>query len=241
MSSKSPVARVAVVTGGTRGIGRAIARRLGRDSFAVVISGHSDESTGRAVDELAREGLAVSGRAADARKEKDQRALVEFAASRHGRLDVLVNNAGIGGFESVEKMEPERFRAILETNLFGPYYAIRAAVPIMKKTGGGFIVNIASLASVNAFAGGAAYNASKFGLLGLSDAAMLDVRHDGIRIATVLPGSVATEFGDSHGGRENDWMLSPDDVAEAVADLVRFPDRAIPSRIDLRPSHPPKK
>ena len=111
----------------------------------------------------------------------------------------------------------------------------------MKKNGGGFIVNIASLASVNAFAGGAAYNASKFGLLGLSDAAMLDLRHDGIRVAAVLPGSVATEFGGSHGGRESSWMLSADDVAEAVSDLVRFPDRAIPSRIDLRPSRPPKK
>lgn len=233
--------RVAVVTGGTRGIGRAIARRLAGDGFAVVISGHSDASVRRTIEELAREDLAVSGRAADARREEDQRALVEHAASTHGWLDVLVNNAGIGEFESVETLEPERFREVVETNLFGPFYAIRAAVPLMKKNGGGFIVNIASLASVNAFAGGAAYNASKFGLLGLSDAAMLDLRHDGIRVAAVLPGSVATEFGGSHGGRANDWMLSPEDVAQAVADLVRFPERAIPSRIDLRPSRPPKK
>ncbi|HJW15438.1 MAG TPA: SDR family NAD(P)-dependent oxidoreductase, partial [Thermoanaerobaculia bacterium] len=107
--------------------------------------------------------------------------------------------------------------------------------------GGGFIVNIASLAGINAFARGAAYNASKFGLLGLSDAAMLDLRHDGVRIAVILPGSVATEFSHSHGSRDTDWMLSSDDVARAVCDLVRYPDRVIPSRLDLRPSHPPKK
>ena len=129
---------------------------------------------------------------------------------------------------------------MLETNLFGPFYAIRHAAPLMSRNGGGFVVNIASLAGVNAFAGGAAYNASKFGLLGLSDAAMLDLRHSGIRIAAVLPGSVATEWTHSHGSQETGWMLQPEDVAEAVADLVRFPDRAIPSRIDLRPSRPPK-
>ena len=236
--------RVAIVTGGTRGIGLAIARRLGGDGFAVVISGQSDRSVARAVEELAKNGFPVSGRAADARREADQRALVDHAASTHGRLDVLVNNAGIGEFEPVDRIDPERFRAVVETNLFGPFYAIQAAVPVMKKSGGGFVVNIASLAAVNAFAGGAAYNASKFGLLGLSDAAMLDLRHEGIRIATVLPGSVATEFGHPGGGsdgRRDVWRLSPDDVAEAVADLVRFPGRAIPSRIDLRPSRPPKK
>jgi len=228
------------VTGGTRGIGRAVARRLRADGFEVVISGHTVDSTRRALEEMEGEGLRISGRAADARREDDQKALVEFAASRHGRLDVLVNNAGIGEFGAVDKLDPERFRDVLETNLFGPFYAIRAAAPVMKKNGGGFIVNIASLASVNAFAGGAAYNASKFGLLGLSEAAMLDLRHDGIRVAAVLPGSVATEFGRQEEAAGS-WKLSPDDVAEAVADLVRFPDRAIPSRIDLRPSRPPKK
>ena len=233
--------RVALVTGATRGIGRAIARRLHADGFEVVISGHTVDSTRRAVEEFDKEGLRISGRAADARREDDQKALVEFAGSKRGRLDVLVNNAGIGEFGPVDKLDPERFRDVLETNLFGPFYAIRAAAPLMKKNGGGFIVNIASLASVNAFAGGAAYNASKFGLLGLSEASMLDLRHDGIRVAAVLPGSVATEFGGHGDRRESSWMLSADDVAEAVSDLVRFPDRAIPSRIDLRPSRPPKK
>jgi NAD(P)-dependent dehydrogenase (short-subunit alcohol dehydrogenase family) len=138
-------------------------------------------------------------------------------------------------------MDAARFREVIETNLFGPFYAVRWAASLMKKGGGGFVVNIASLAGVNAFAGGSAYNASKFGLLGFSEAAMLDLRHDGVRIATVLPGSVATEWAHSHGNQDASWMLRPEDVAEAVSDLVRFPGRAIASRIDLRPSRPPKK
>ncbi len=233
--------RVALVTGGTRGIGEAIARRLAADGFAVVISGRTKTSVARAVDKFRRDGLSIQGFPADARREDEQKGLIESVGKEFGRLDVLVNNAGIGGFGPVDEISPARFREVLETNLFGPYYAIHFAVPLMKKGGGGFIVNIASLAAINAFAGGAAYNASKFGLLGLSDAAMLDLRHQGIRIAAVLPGSVATEFSHSHGSRELSWMLAPEDVAEAVSDLVRYPDRAIASRVDLRPSHPPKK
>jgi NAD(P)-dependent dehydrogenase (short-subunit alcohol dehydrogenase family) len=234
--------RVALVTGGTRGIGAAIARRLARDGFATFISGTREETLREAYAGFAQEGLSIRGFAADARREADQKRLVEsVAAAGGGRLDVLVNNAGIGVFAPVDRLTPEEFRSVLETNLFGPYYAVHYAAPIMKKNGGGFIVNVASLAAVNPFAGGAAYNASKFGLLGFSEAAMLDLRHDGIRMATVLPGSVATDFGHSHGNRDQSWMLQSVDVAEAVADLVRFPDRAIPSRVDLRPSRPPKK
>lgn len=235
--------RVALVTGGTRGIGFAVARRLARDGYAVAISGRSRESVDEGVERLRREVPSgrFAGYPADARRENDQRALVEWTAETLGRLDVLVNNAGIGEFASVEELDPERFREVVETNLFGPYYATHFAVPLMKRSGGGFIVNIGSLAGVNAFAGGAAYNASKFGLLGFSEATMLDLRPQGIRVAAVLPGSVATEFSHSHGSRDHSWMLSPDDVAEAVSDLIRFPDRAIASRIDLRPSRPPKR
>jgi 3-oxoacyl-[acyl-carrier protein] reductase len=233
--------RVALVTGGTRGIGAAIVRRLAGDGFSVFLSGRTEGSVRDALARFAKEGLSVRGFPADARREEDQKRLVESAAREGGRLDVLVNNAGIGRFAPVDEMKAEDFREVLETNLFGPFYAVRHAAPIMKKGGGGFIVNIASLAGVNAFAGGSAYNASKFALLGFSDAAMLDLRHAGVRIATVLPGSVATDWAHSHGNQDASWMLAPEDVAEAVADLVRFPDRAIPSRIDLRPSRPPKK
>jgi 3-oxoacyl-[acyl-carrier protein] reductase len=234
-------ARVALVTGGSRGIGAAVSRKLAQDGFTVFVSGRTEDSAREASARFAKEGLAIRAYAADARREEDQKRLVDSVAREAGRLDVLVNNAGIGSFDAVDRLSPDSFRDVLETNLFGPFYAIHHAAPLMKKGGGGFIVNIASLASVNAFAGGAAYNASKFGLLGLSDAAMLDLRHDGIRVAAVLPGSVATEWAHSHGNQDRSWMLAPEDVAEAVADLVRFPGRAIASRIDLRPSSPPKK
>jgi 3-oxoacyl-[acyl-carrier protein] reductase len=207
----------------------------------VYVSGRREESVRAASERFESEGLRIRGHAADARREEDQKRLVEWVGREAGRLDVLVNNAGIGRFESVERLEPEDFREVVETNLLGPFYAVHYAVPLMKRNGGGFIVHIASLAGINAFAGGSAYNASKFGLLGFSDAAMLDLRHEGIRVAAVLPGSVATDWTHSHGSRDASWMLRPEDVAEAVADLVRFPDRAIPSRIDLRPSRPPKK
>jgi 3-oxoacyl-[acyl-carrier protein] reductase len=233
--------RVALVTGGTQGIGAAIVRRLDAEGFSVVLSGRTESSVQAALARFASDGLEIAGHPADARKESDQKALIGFVDNRYGRLDVLVNNAGIGEFERVDRMEPEAFRRVVETNLLGPYYALHFAAPLMKKNGGGFVVNIASLAGINAFAGGCAYNASKFGLLGFSDAAMLDLRHEGIRIAVVLPGSVATGFSHSHGNKDASWMLAPEDVAEAVADLVRFPDRAIPSRIELRPSRPPKK
>jgi len=235
--------RVALVTGGTRGIGEAIARRLAGDGFAVFISGSSEESTGKALARFAKEkvGIPIRGFAADVRREADQKLLVESTAREGGRLDVLVNNAGLGHFGPVDELSPEQFREVLETNLFGAFYAVHYAAPLMKKNGGGFIVNIASLAAVNAFAGGAAYNASKFGLLGFSEAAMLDLRHSGIRMASILPGSVDTEFGHPSASREASWMLRPEDVAEAVADLVRYPERAIPSRIDLRPAKPPRK
>lgn len=233
--------RVALVTGGTRGIGEAIVRRLAGDGFAVVLTGRTRESADRAVERLRADGLEVRGIGADARREADAKAAIAFVEKEHSRLDVLVNNAGIGGFDRVDRLSAETFEEVLQTNLFGVFYAIQHAVPLMKASGGGIVVNIGSLASVNAFAGGAAYNASKFGLLGLSDAAMLDLRHEGIRVAIVLPGSVATEFMHSGGRPSSSWMLTPDDVAEAVADLVRFPDRAIASRIDLRPSRPPQK
>ena len=160
--------RVALVTGGTRGIGAAIARRLAKDGFSVFISGRTEASVREASERFGGEGFAIRGFAADARREEDQKRLVESAARDGGRLDVLVNNAGIGHFGPVSELSPERFREVLETNLFGPFYAMRYAAPLMQENGGGFIVNIASLAGINAFAGGAAYNASKFGLLGLS-------------------------------------------------------------------------
>ncbi|HVQ37977.1 MAG TPA: SDR family NAD(P)-dependent oxidoreductase, partial [Pyrinomonadaceae bacterium] len=156
-------------------------------------------------------------------------------------IDVLVNNAGIGMFQTVEETTPDDFRAILETNLFGVFHCCHEAIPLMKKRGGGYIVNISSLAGTNAHPRMAAYNASKFGLNGFSEALMQEVRHDGIKVSYIMPGSVNTEFGGDSPGEEKSWQLQPEDIAQVVIDLLHHNDRALASRVEIRPSKPPKK
>lgn len=234
--------RIALVTGGNRGIGRAIVAALLEDGWAVDFCGRSEDSIRSTREDLGElYGDRVDARTCDVRDEQQVHALVEWVIDRRGRIDLLVNNAGIGYFAPVDEMSGEDWRRVLETNLNGSFYGIHAVAPYMKRQGAGWIVNIASLASRNPFAGGAAYNASKFGLLGLSDAAMLDLRHQGIRVTAILPGSVDTDFQAGRRDAGKEWMLSPNDVARAVVDLVRYPDRALPSRLEIRPSHPPKK
>ena len=234
--------RVALVTGGSRGIGRAIVEALAGRGHRVWFCGRSADGVRTAEASLARAGAAtVRGRACDVRDFKQVAALVAEIETTDGRLDVLVNNAGLGHFAPVDEMEPERFREVIEVNLLGPFHGIRAAAPLMKRGGGGWIFNISSLAAKNAFAGGAAYNASKFGLVGMSEAAMLDLRHDGIRMAAICPGSVATEMRTTLRAEPQDWMLRPEDIARVVTDLLDFPERALPSLIEIRPSRPPKK
>ena len=232
--------RVALVTGGTRGIGRAIVEALAGEGFQVFFCGRSAKSVQEAERSLAATGRRAVGRVCDVRDEREVNALVADVLTAAGRLDCLVNNAGLGIFAPVDELSGEDFRLVLETNLHGAFYAIRATVPAMKKQQSGWIINIASLAGKNPFASGAAYNASKFGMIGLSEAAMLDLRHHGIRVAAILPGSVDTELRQVYGRSETSWMLSPADIAETVVDLLRFPERALPSLIEIRPSRPPK-
>jgi 3-oxoacyl-[acyl-carrier protein] reductase len=236
-----PERRVALVTGGSRGIGRAIVEALLVEDFAVSFCGRSADHAATAERELGDHWPGrVDGQAVDVRDPSAVRVWVDDAAARHGRLDCLVNNAGLGVFGRVDEIEPATWAEVIETNLSGAFHALAAAVPHMRRRGEGWVLNIGSLAARNPFAGGAAYNASKFGLLGFSEAAMLDLRHDGIRVACVLPGSVDTDF---HAGRrpERDWMLAPEDVARAVVDLLRYPGRALPSLVELRPSRPPRR
>jgi NAD(P)-dependent dehydrogenase (short-subunit alcohol dehydrogenase family) len=167
--------------------------------------------------------------------------LVERAADEFGGVDVLVNNAGVGGFAPVDELSVEKWDQIIETNLSGVFYACHAAIPHLRRRGGGWIINIASLAGKQSMAGGGAYNASKFGLVGFSEALMLDVRDDDIRVNYIMPGSVNTHFFEGGPRDENAWMLQPDDIAQTVMDLLRFPSRALPSRIEIRPTRPPKK
>ena len=236
------VARVALVTGGSRGIGRAIVEALARRGDAVWFCGRNADGVRAAERELAKLYPGpVRGRVCDVRDFGAVERLVGELVAAEGRLDVLVNNAGLGHFAPVDELEPERFREVLEVNLFGVFHGIRAAAPVMVRQGSGWIVNVASLAAKNPFAGGAAYNASKFGLVGMSEAAMLDLRQRGVRVAAICPGSVATELRTGFRSEPQDWMLAPEDVAKVVTDLLDFPDRALPSLIEIRPSRPPKK
>ncbi len=238
-SSSPDERRVALVTGGSRGIGRAIVEALLTDGWAVHFGSRSAASVDAALTELSsRYAGRVSAEAVDVGEPEAVAAWVAGAAERWGRIDCLVNNAGLGIFGPVDSISVEDWQTVLGTNLDGAFYAIRAVVPHMKALGSGWILNIASIASRNPFAGGAAYNASKFGLLGLSDAAMLDLRHHGIRVSAILPGSVDTDFSTSTA--DTTWKLTADDVALAALDLLRYPDRALPSRIELRPSRPPQ-
>jgi len=234
--------RTAVVTGGTKGIGRAIAESLIRSGINVVVSARNAaeiESTTSQLNQL-NGGCAV-GQLCDVRDHSQVKDLFRKATESFGRVDILVNNAGIGLFSSVEKMAPDDFRAVIETNLFGVYYCCHEVIPIMKRTGGGYIINISSLAGANAHPEMAAYNASKFGLNGFSEALMQEVRHDSIKVSYIMPGSVNTYFGGDEPSSEQSWQLQPEDVAHVVMELLSFPDRSLPSRVELRPTKPPKK
>jgi len=236
--------KVAVVTGGTRGIGYCIAAALVAEGAKVFICGRDASNLKTALAGLAGATNAgrVDGVVSDVRRYDDCRKLVERAAERFGGLDILVNNAGIGVLKPIDQLTPEEWNATIETNLSGVFYCCREAIPWMRKRGGGYIFNISSLAGINPFAGGSAYNASKFGLNGFSEAMMQDVRYDGIRVSYIMPGSVATDFAAAPGARPKEsWKLTGEDIARAVIDLYKFPRSSLASRIEMRPSQPPRK
>jgi len=234
--------KTAIVTGGTKGIGRGIAEALRRESVTVCIAARHQSEIDEAVKELnqGNEGRAI-GFVCDVRDYDQVKALIDYTVKELGGLDILVNNAGIGIFQKVEDTTPEDFRAVLETNVFGVFYCCHEAIPQMRRRGGGYIINISSLAGVNAHPQMAAYNASKFGLNGFSEALMQEVRHDNIKVSYIMPGSVNTEFGGDSPSDEKNWQLTPQDIARVVSDLLRHDDRSLPSRVEIRPSKPPKK
>ena len=230
--------RACVVTGSTRGIGLDIARSLARAGVDIAVSSRSAEDVRRVAAQIEAlgEGRAV-GIACDVCDPEACRRLIDSAAERFGRLDVLVNNAGWGHFAPIQELSIEDWRLQIDTNLGGVFYCSKAAVPHLAATGDGWIINIGSLAGRHAFGGGTGYNASKFGLLGMTEAMMLDLRHRNIRVSLVMPGSVNTGFR-GQVGDAGDWKLQGEDVARAVTDLLAYPGRALPSRIELRPSRP---
>jgi 3-oxoacyl-[acyl-carrier protein] reductase len=225
--------KVAVVTGGTKGIGRAIAEALLGQGARVVVGARTEGDVRRAAEEM---GADARGVVCDVRRAEECARLLEMAVEEFGGVDVLVNNAGVGVFAPVAELTVEAWDRVVETNLSGLFYCSHAALPHLKQRGGGWIINIGSLAGKNAFPGGAAYNATKFGLIGFSEALMQEVRHDGIRVSYIMPGSVATP-----GFSEADWKIQPEDLGQIVLDLLATPERTLPSRIEVRPSRPPKK
>ena len=229
--------KYAIVTGGTRGIGRAIAGSLLEAGAGVAVCGRSEADLKRAVSELSAGGRAT-GVVADVSKPDEVAALFRHADEKFGGLDILINNAGVGTFASTADLTIEQWRTMIGINLDGAFYCAHEALARFRKRGGGFIVNISSLAGKNPFAGGSAYNASKFGMNGFSEAMMLDHRYDNVRVCTIMPGSVATGFGSQSAAA--DWKIAPEDIAEVVSTVLRLPERTLVSRVEIRPSKPRK-
>jgi len=230
------IGKTAIVTGGSRGIGLAIARALVTSDVNVMITGTKEKPLEDAIREL---GALAMAQRADVRDYADVERAFNAAAAHFGGVDILVNNAGVGIFTPVADMSMDQWRQVIDTNVTGAFHCSRAVLPHLRKRGGGWIVNISSLSGTNPFANGAAYCASKAALNAFSESLMQEVRHDGIRVTTVAPGSVNTSFADHDSGAE--WKLSPDDVAHAVVDLLDHPPRSLPSRVEIRPAKPPKK
>jgi NAD(P)-dependent dehydrogenase (short-subunit alcohol dehydrogenase family) len=229
--------KVAFVTGGSRGIGLATAKALVGQGASVAITGTDKARLNGAASDLGANALGIR---ADVRDYTQVERAVSTAVSRFGGLDILVNNAGVGVFRPVAETTVDEWRNVIDTNLSGVFYCCHAALPHLKARGGGWIINISSLASKNAFVNGAAYCASKSGLNSFSEALMQEVRYDGVRVAYVLPGSVNTGFG-GLSNTKSQWALMPDDVAEVIVDLIAHPSRSLPSRVEIRPAQPPRK
>ena len=233
--------KVAFVTGGSRGIGLAIARVLVLEGAQVAITGKSDAHLSAARPLIEAEGPAsVETLKADVRRYEDVERALAAVVSRFGGLDIVINNAGVGIFANVADMTPDQWSEVIDTNLTGVFHVCRAAIPHLRRRGGGTIINISSLAGKNSFITAAAYCASKAGLNAFSEALMQEVRYDNIRVSYVMPGSVATEFAGGDEAKGADWKTAPEDVADVVRDLLQQNPRSLASRVELRPSKPRK-
>jgi len=234
--------KIALVTGASKGIGLAVAESILERGGSVAICARNAgeiDAVGKRLEGLyPKRVLAL---ACDVRREGDVEAAFRAVDARFGGLDILINNAGVGFFKNLEAMSLEEWNSILETNVTGVFLCCRSGIPRMRARGGGYIVNMSSLAGRNAFPQATAYNASKFALNGMSEALMQEVRYDGIRVSHVMPGSVNTYFNSGTPDASMAWQLQPEDIARVVVDLLAHDPRSLPSRVEIRPSLPPKK
>ncbi len=229
--------KVALITGGSKGIGYGIAESLLKNGYKVAITSRSINSANEAAAKLVEYGdvLAIE---ADVKNFQSQQGAVNLVIEKWGQLDALIANAGVGNFAPIDEMDVELWNDIIDTNLTGVFYSIKASVEEIKKTKGS-IFTISSLAGTNFFAGGAAYNASKFGLTGFTQSVMLDLRKYGVKVSTIMPGSVASHFNDHHPDAENDaWKIQPEDMGKLIVDLLAMPARTLPSKVEIRPTTP---
>ena len=234
-------AKVALITGGTSGIGYGIAKAMVEAGMKVAITSRSAERAAEAAQRLnTLQADSCLGLEADVKSLPAQQAAVQSCLDRFGQLDVLIANAGVGHFAPIDQMSAEQWNDTIDINLTGVFYSVKAALDALKQSKG-YIISIASLAGTNFFASGAAYNASKFGLVGFTQAVMLDVRHMGIKTTTIMPGSVSTHFNNRTPGPSDDWKIQPEDLAQITLDLLRMHPRTLPSKVEVRPSQPPVK
>lgn len=238
---KSFEGKVALITGGSKGIGYGIAEALIQLNMRVAITSRSEDSAVNAAKKLTELGKGkILGLVADVRDYRSMEDAADVVMQKWGQIDVLVANAGVGHFGSIEDLSIEEWKKTIDTNLSGVFYSIKAALPALKKSQG-YVITISSLAGTNFFEGGAAYNASKFGVTGMTQAVMLDVRRHGVKVSTIMPGSVATYFNDHEPSEKDNWKIQTEDIGELVVDLLKMNPRTLPSKIEVRPSQPPSK
>ncbi len=233
--------KTALVTGGSKGIGYAVAEAMVQAGMNVTITARTAEAVKKATDKLNKLGTGKAlGIRCDVRKLKEQEKVVGKTLKTFGSLDILIANAGVGHFAPIDKMTVEQWQEVIDTNLTGVFYSVKSSVDALKKSKG-FIITISSLAGTNFFENAAAYNASKFGLTGMTQAMMLDLRKYGIKVSTIMPGSVATPFNNHKVSKADEWKIQPEDIAEMVMYLLNTNPRNLPSKVEVRPSQPPSK
>ena len=230
------VNKVALITGASKGIGYGIAEALLKQGIKVAITSRSQENADEAAKKLGSLEGEVLAIAADVKDYESQQKAVEQIVAKWGQIDFLIANAGVGHFAPIDEIDIKDWNDTIDTNLTGVFYSVKAAIPALKKSGG-YIITISSLAGTNFFPEASAYNASKFGLTGFSQAIMLDLRKYGIKVTTIMPGSVATHFNEHEPDQNaDDWKIQPEDIGQMVSDLLHMNPRVLPSKIEVRPT-----
>lgn len=231
--------KVAYITGGSKGIGYGIAKALLGLGMRVAVTSRSADAAKKAAESLNKDSSKVLGIASNSSSLADETNAIKEVINHFGQLDVVIANAGVGIFAPIDSLSEEQWKQTIDTNLTGVFNTVKASIDSLKKTKG-YIIAIASLAGTNFFENGAAYNASKFGLVGFSQAIMLDLRKYGIKVTTIMPGSVATHFNEHTPGEADGWKIQPEDIGQIVADLLNMHPRTLPSKVEVRPSKPSK-